>query len=334
MTFHLHLTGQVQGVGFRPFVWQLARSMKLNGSVSNGANGVHIYINTDAATAQVFASRVQAEAPAIARIQAVEMGEVEPNHFTDFSIVDSQVTSLASLQLTPDLALCDACREEINDPNNRRFGYVFTTCTHCGPRYSILQKVPYDRPTTTMAPFSMCADCEREYNDPTNRRFYAQTNSCPNCPVELSLFSASGQRVTGSQTDLIGYVVDALKAGKTVAVKGIGGYLLLCDATNANAIGNLRERKHRPTKPLAVLYPNISQVQQDCYVADDELALLTSPASPIVLLNKRLETVSGLAVDQLAPGLSQLGIMLPYAPLLALIAESFELPLVATSGNV
>ncbi|XWW45032.1 carbamoyltransferase HypF [Fibrella sp. USSR17] len=334
MTFHLHLTGQVQGVGFRPFVWQLARSMKLQGSVSNGTDGVHIYINTDSATAQVFSSRVQAEAPEIARIQSLKLDEVEPIHFADFSIIESQVSGLTSLQLTPDLALCDACREEINDPGTRRFGYAFTTCTHCGPRYSILQKVPYDRPTTTIAPFSMCVDCEREYNDPTNRRFYAQTNSCPNCPVELSLFSASGQQVTGSQIDLVGYVVDALRAGQTVAVKGIGGYLLLCDATDANAIRQLRERKHRPTKPLAVLYPGVSQLQQDCYVADDELALLTSPASPIVLLTRRPKTVSGLAVDQLAPGLSQLGVMVPYAPLLTLIAETFGRPLVATSGNV
>lgn len=334
MTFHLHLTGQVQGVGFRPFVWQLARSMKLNGNVSNGADGVHIYVNTDTATAQVFSSRVQAEAPAIARIQAMELSEVESIYFDDFLITDSQDTGLASLQLTPDLALCDACRDEINDPANRRFGYAFTTCTHCGPRYSILQKVPYDRSTTTMAPFVMCADCEREYNDPTNRRFYAQTNSCPNCPVELSLFSDLGQCVTGSQTELIGYVVDALNAGQTVAVTGIGGYLLLCDATNANAIALLCDRKYRPTKPLAVLYPGVRQLQQDCYVADDELALLSSPASPIVLLNRRSETVSRLAIDQLTPGLSQLGVMLPYAPLLSLIAETFDLPLVATSGNV
>ncbi|MVM41591.1 carbamoyltransferase HypF [Spirosoma sp. HMF3257] len=334
MTFHLHLTGQVQGVGFRPFVWQLARSMKLQGSVSNGADGVHIYVNTDTATAQVFSSRVQAEAPAIARIQSVELREVESIYFNDFSIIDSQLTGLASLQLTPDLALCDACREEINKPDNRRFGYAFTTCTHCGPRYSILQEVPYDRPTTAMALFDMCADCEREYNDPTNRRFYAQTNSCPNCPVELSLFSASGQCLTGSRTELIGYVMDALYEGQTVAVKGVGGYLLLCDATNANAIQQLRKRKYRPTKPLAVLYPGVSQLYQDCYVADDELALLTSPVSPIVLLNRRSEIGSGLAADQLAPGLCQLGVMLPYAPLLSLIATTFDLPLVATSGNV
>jgi hydrogenase maturation protein HypF len=326
MTFHLHLTGQVQGVGFRPFVWQLARAMKLKGSVSNGADGVHIYINTDPATAQLFSNRVQDEAPGLARIQSVELAEVESIRFDGFLIVESRAMGPASLLLTPDLALCDACREELNNLDNRRFGYAFTTCTHCGPRYSILHKLPYDRPTTTMAPFALCADCEQEYNNPTNRRFYAQTNSCPNCPIELSLFAASGRPITGSQTELIGYVVDALDAGQTVAVKGIGGYLLLCDATSPNAILQLRERKHRPAKPLAVLYPNVSQVERDCYLGEGERALLTSAVAPIVLLNRRAETASELAVDQLAPGVGQLGVMLPYAPLLALIAEAFGLP--------
>ncbi|ADB39870.1 carbamoyltransferase HypF [Spirosoma linguale] len=333
MTFHLHLTGQVQGVGFRPFVWQLARSMKLKGTVSNGADGVHIYVNADLQTVRVLTRRIRAEAPALARIQSVKLAEVEPIDFGDFTIVESQAVGQASLLLTPDLALCDACRAEISDPANRRFGYAFTTCTHCGPRYSILRRLPYDRPTTTMAPFGMCADCEREYHDPSNRRFYAQTNSCPNCLVELSLFLASGQCITRDQSNIIQQSIDVLASGRTIAVKGIGGFLLLCDATNADAIHQLRERKHRPTKPLAVLYPNIDQLQQDCFLADDERALLTSPASPIVALDKRPELPSGLVADQIAPGLNQLGVMLPYTPLLALLADAFGKPLVATSGN-
>ncbi|WP_097128244.1 carbamoyltransferase HypF [Spirosoma fluviale] len=333
MTFHLHLTGQVQGVGFRPFVWQLARSMKLKGSVSNGADGVHIYVNADLETARVLARRVQAEAPTLARIQSVGITEADPIDFSDFTIVESQASGLASLLLTPDLALCDACRAEMDDPANRRFGYAFTTCTHCGPRYSILHQLPYDRPATTMAPFGMCADCEQEYHDPSNRRFYSQTNSCPNCPVELSLFLGSGRLLSQDQSEIIRQSIDALTAGKTVAVKGIGGFLLLCDATNADAIHQLRERKHRPSKPLAVLYPSVNQLRQDCDLADDELALLTSSAAPIILLNNRVTPLSGLAVDQLAPGLNQLGVLLPYAPLLALLADAFGKPLVATSGN-
>lgn len=333
-TFHLHLTGQVQGVGFRPFVWQLARAMHLRGTVSNGANGVHVYVNADWETARHFLERIRAEAPKLARIQSAVWQEAAPVEFTHFSISKSQSDGPASLLLTPDLALCDACRAELTDPANRRFGYAFTTCTHCGPRYSILQKLPYDRPTTTMAAFEMCADCAREYHDPANRRFYAQTNSCPNCPVTLALFDAAGRSLTANQSELLRTVLTSLRGGCIVAVKGIGGYLLLCDATNADAIAQLRDRKHRPAKPLAVLYPNGAAIRQDCYVADDEWALLTGSASPIMLLTQRDEPVSGIVADQLAPGLSQLGVMLPYAPLLALIAGRFGKPLVATSGNV
>jgi len=334
MTFHLHLTGLVQGVGFRPFVWQLARSMKLQGTVSNGADGVHIYINADAGTAQQFSDRVRAEVPVLARIQSVVLSEVETVYFHDFSIVDSRVSGPASLLLTPDLALCDACWAEMNNPANRRFGYAFTTCTHCGPRYSILRQLPYDRPTTTMAEFGMCADCEREYNDPANRRFYAQTNSCPNCPIEIQVYDSMGRCLKASQKILLRTVVSSLRGGCIVAVKGIGGYLLLCDATNTDAITQLRERKYRPAKPLAVLYPSLPSLHQDCFLANDELALLTSSTAPILLLDQRPNPASNLAVDQLAPGLSQLGVMLPYAPLLALIASRFDKPLVATSGNV
>lgn len=333
-TFHLHLTGLVQGVGFRPFVWQLARAMDLRGMVSNGTDGVHIYLNADPQVAHRFLERVQADAPTLARIQSARMELVEGVDFSDFSIAESEANSPASLQLTPDFGLCDACRAELSDPTDRRFGYAFATCTHCGPRYSLLRQLPYDRPATSMAAFGMCADCAREYHDPTNRRFYAQTNSCPNCPVDLRLFTASGHELLLDPSGQVRAVIDALEVGQTVAVKGIGGYLLLCDATHADAIAQLRARKHRPTKPLAVLYPNRAVLEQDCYLSPDEFALLTSPASPIVLLRQRPEPASGIAVAALAPGLSQLGVMLPYAPLLALIADGFGRPVVATSGNV
>ncbi|GAB3021372.1 carbamoyltransferase HypF [Spirosoma pulveris] len=307
--------------------------MKLKGSVSNGADGVHIYTNSDPETVHVLAHRVRIEAPALARIQSVEIAIVEPIDFWDFTIVESQMNGPASLLLTPDLALCDACRAEMNDPTNRRSGYAFTTCTHCGPRYSILRQLPYDRPTTTMVPFALCADCEREYHDPADRRFYAQTNSCPNCPIEICVYEASGRQLEASQAVLLRTLTSSLRGGCIVAVKGIGGFLLLCDATNVEAIHQLRQRKHRPTKPLAILYPGIDQLQQDCYLADDEQALLMSPASPIVVLDKRPQLPSGLVADQIAPGLHQIGVMLPYAPLLALLAGAFGKPLVATSGN-
>ncbi len=334
MAYHFHLTGLVQGVGFRPFVWQLARSMGVTGQVSNGVNGVHIYVGADADTARTFLRRVQAEAPKLARIESAIMETTVSLEWPDFSIVESESAGTASLLLTPDFALCPACRADLSDSGNRRFGYAFTTCTHCGPRYSILQGLPYDRPATTMEPFSMCADCEAEYNDPADRRFFAQTNSCPNCPVSLRLFTAAQKEIVVAQDTIIQAVVDALRAGQIVAAKGIGGYLLLADATNAATIGELRARKHRPAKPLAVLYPDPALLAGDCYVKKDELLWLTDAVSPIVLLPLRSNPASGLATNQLTPGLSNLGVMLPYAPLLASITDSFGGPLVATSGNL
>lgn len=333
MTHHLHLTGLVQGVGFRPFVWQLAQTMHLTGTVSNGTDGVHIYLNADEPTAHHFRSRVLAEAPVLSSIQSAELHEVDAQLFTDFSIVESEAVGLPNLLLTPDVALCDTCRAELFDRANRRYGYAFTNCTHCGPRYSIQESLPYDRPTTTMAPFVLCETCQTEYHNPVDRRFFAQTNSCPNCPVELSLYVVNEGKPVLIDKEPIAAVMMAIQAGKIVAVKGVGGYLLLCDATNAGAIQTLRERKNRPAKPLAVLYPSRAILEQDCHLAPDEWALLNSPAAPIVLLRQRSKSVTGLAADQLSPGLSQLGVMLPYAPLLALITEAIGKPLVATSGN-
>ena len=333
MTFHLHLTGLVQGVGFRPFVWQLARAMELNGTVSNGADGVHIYLTTSTEIANQFRRRVLAEAPTLARIESARLAETEPVCYPDFRIVESQVNGPAKLLLTPDFALCAACRAEMNEPANRRFRYAFTTCTTCGPRYAISHNLPYDRPATTMADFGMCTACKAEYHDPENRRFYAQTNSCPDCAVTMQLVDGTGQCVSDDQQVIIEQTVALLEKGKTVAVKGIGGYLLLCDATNAGAIVQLRNRKHRPAKPFALLYSSVDAIRQDCVLANDEIALLTGPVSPIVLLEKLPDPTSGICVSALAPGLGQLGVMLPYAPLLALISTKFGKPLVATSGN-
>ncbi|WP_077920297.1 carbamoyltransferase HypF [Spirosoma sp. 209] len=334
MTFHLHITGLVQGVGFRPFVWQLARVMELTGTVSNGPDGVHVYLNADADTARQFKLRILAEAPELARIQSIKVNLTTPRLYPDFSIIHSQSGGQASLLLTPDLALCDTCRTELTESVNRRFNYAFTTCTHCGPRYSISHALPYDRPATTMADFALCATCKAEYQDPANRRYYAQTNSCPDCAVTMSLYDQAGQCVSADQTTIIEQAVAQIKTGHTVAVKGIGGYLLLCDAANPDAIAQLRRRKHRPTKPLAVMYPSAEAIRQDCSCQNDELNWLRGQASPIVLLDKLAKPASELAWEALAPALGQLGVMLPYAPLLALLARQFGRPLVATSGNI
>lgn len=334
MTYHLHLTGLVQGVGFRPFVWQLAKTLQLTGTVCNGVDGVHILFNADAHMASYFQERIHNEAPLLAHIESAVLNLVERQEFPDFSIVESGASGKPNVLLTPDIGLCANCRTELTDPSSRRYGYAFTTCTHCGPRYSILQQIPYDRQTTTMASFAMCSACREEYENPADRRYYAQTNSCPGCAIELTLFDSRQQSIVAPTSQPIALVSQALTKGSIVAVKGIGGYLLLCDATNPDAIANLRRRKHRPTKPLAVLYPNRAILEADCVVEDDEWALLSSPTAPIVLLRQRNEPASGIAVDQLAPGLSLLGVMLPYAPLLELLAHTFNKPIVATSGNL
>ncbi|AQG78925.1 carbamoyltransferase HypF [Spirosoma montaniterrae] len=333
MTWHLHLTGLVQGVGFRPFVWQLVQAMQLRGTVCNGVDGVHIYVNADRDTAERFRHLLREKAPPLAQIDTIRMETAEPTDFADFRIIESDVQGQPNLLLPPDIALCATCRTELTEPANRRFGYAFTTCTHCGPRYSILQKLPYDRPATTMAPFGMCADCRTEYYNPADRRFFAQTNSCPACPVEFRLFGADGTAIDARQEMQVDVCLTALRQGSIVAVKGIGGYLLLCDATNADTVETLRERKHRPAKPLAVLYPDRATLEGDCHVRADEWDLLTGVAAPIVLLRRHEQPASGIAVQQLAPGLDHIGAMLPYAPLLALLAEGFSGPLVATSGN-
>lgn len=333
-TFHLHLTGVVQGVGFRPFVYRLARQMGLEGTVSNGSDGVHIYINADEVTAKLFQQQVVAKPPVLAHIQQVKLESLPFRDITGFTITESNAQFPVSLLLTPDVALCEACRTEMTDPQNDRFGYGFTSCTQCGPRYSITRQLPYDRPTTTMHEFSLCASCQNEYQTPDDRRFYAQTNSCPKCAVSVQLYDQSRQPVARSQSAIIEDVIHQLQQGGIVAAKGIGGYLLLCDATQPEVVNRLRQRKHRPAKPLAVLYPNRAVLQHDCRVSEVEWEWLNGPVSPVLLLERFQNCASGLAVDVVAPRLNRLGVMLPYAPLLELIATGFGKPLVATSGNL
>jgi len=342
-THHVHVRGRVQGVGFRPFVFRLATELGLRGTVSNGADGVHIHLQapsrapdqtpdqTPDDVAADFVSRVQAEAPAMARLTGVSVAVLDQPPFVDFQIVDSRDAGQSALWLTPDLAMCAACRAELRDPDNRRFGYPFITCTDCGPRYSIAHRLPFDRAVTTMSAFPMCARCQAEYDDPADRRFYAQTDSCPACGPRLSGWAGDEPLPAGEE---LAAIADLLRAGSIVAVKGIGGFLLVCDATSAAAVRRLRARKHRPSKPFAVLYPDLDTVRGDCCLAPDEEAELTGPAAPIVLLPLLSQLASGLALNEIAPGLAQLGVMLPYAPLLALLAERLARPLVATSGNI
>ena len=335
-TFEIKLNGLVQGVGFRPFVYQLARKWSLLGTVSNGAEGVIINFNSDKATALLFYNSVVAHAPTLAQITQHSLREVATASFESFQIIESEASGRFSLLLPPDFALCTHCRQELHRPDSRRFGYPFITCTYCGPRYSIISALPFDRPNTTMASFEQCEACLSEYTDPTDRRFHAQTNSCTTCGPKLGWYKSDGEAVVQlsvlhDSSWVLKRAKLALEAGKILAVKGIGGYLLLCDATDASTVERLRLQKHRPTKPFAVLYPSLEILQEEVRIAEKEVNELQSVTSPIVLA-ERLPSCQ--VVEVVAPHLSHLGVMLPYAPLLELLARDFGKPLVATSGNV
>ncbi|TDB60395.1 carbamoyltransferase HypF [Arundinibacter roseus] len=335
-TFLIQLSGLVQGVGFRPLVYQIAREKQLRGTVSNGSEGVRLtLLLKDEQAAQQVVDEIVLRAPALAQITEVTVKEINNQFFENFAIVQSHETAQVTLLLTPDFALCPACQHELTDPTDRRFRYPFISCTQCGPRFSSITQLPYDRPQTTMAEFPLCAACQAEYDAPTERRFYAQTTACPACGPQLAWYEVqNGEAVLSIGQDsnmILKQVTQVLNQGKLVAVKGIGGYLLLGDATNAETVQQLRSRKHRPTKPFALLYPNLEAAQREVLVREQEAEALLSSAAPIVLLRR----LSGATVvEDVAPGLQQLGVMLPYAPLLALISADFGKPLVATSGNL
>ena len=335
MTYtHIHIGGQVQGVGFRPLVYRLAQARGLRGWVSNGSDGVHIELAAGAETAQAFLETILAELPPLAQVTHHRQWPVPAGTgWPDFQIVESQPTAAVSLLLTPDVAICPDCRAELENPGDRRHGYPFITCTACGPRYSIIGGLPYDRPLTTMAPFAMCPDCQAEYDDPGDRRFFSQTNSCPHCAVPLYLSRPGSPPQGGDPEALIAEAVALLAAGAIVAVKGMGGYLLCCDATRPSAVQRLRERKHRPSKPFAVMYPSLELLAEDAQVSPAAREQLTGPVSPVLLLPLRRQP-RHLACEAVAPGLHQVGAMLPNAPLLVRLMTRWGKPLVATSANV
>lgn len=337
-TYHIHIEGQVQGVGFRPFVFRLANAFGIVGNVSNGVDGVHIHFNANESLAQVFYQKLLAEPPIRAKVLWHSMQEAAAAQFADFQIIESRKSGKPRLLPTPDLGLCDDCRREIHDPANRRFGYPFTTCINCGPRYSILRSLPYDRGRTTMSPFKMCRTCQAEYDSPLTRRHFSQTNSCPDCAVELQWWGKAEGGFRQAQcltTDVcISLTINALADGEIIAVKGIGGYLLVCDATDAQAVATLRKRKHRPSKPFALMYPNLQILERDAILGEAEAASFLSIESPIVLCRLRAAPSSGIAMAEVAPQLDRIGAMQPYSPLFELILAKWGKPIVATSGNL
>ncbi|MBW3619941.1 MAG: carbamoyltransferase HypF [Actinobacteria bacterium] len=333
---HLRIEGIVQGVGFRPFVFRLATELGLGGRVWNDAQGVLVDVEGEADLLPVFLRRLRSEAPALSRIEGVETSSLPPRGTRTFEIAASATGGAATVPVSPDVATCDACAREVADPSDRRFRYPFTNCTDCGPRYSIVVDVPYDRPNTTMSGFPLCADCDREYHDPHDRRFHAQPLCCPACGPRLRLLGPTPDRSTDGVDDpvadaALAAAAERLLAGEIVAVKGLGGYHLAVLASSEQAAARLRSRKHREDKPFAVMVRDLDAAAHLCHVGPLDAALLTDRARPIVLLPRR-----GAApiAPSVAPGNRSLGLLLPYTPLHDLLLEAVGTPLVLTSGNV
>ncbi len=333
-SYHLHIQGQVQGVGFRPLVYRLANELHLRGWVSNGVDGVHVAITGHKRDVGVFYREILQRPPHNARILNHSLHKVPDSDDPDFRIAESSSEGKPNLLLTPDLGLCADCRTEILSPANRRHHYAFTTCIHCGPRYSIINQLPYDRENTTMDTFEQCQPCLDEYHDPNNRRYYSQTNSCLTCGIELTLLNNQGKLISRSQDVILSLTCAGLAHGKIICLKGIGGFLLLTDAMNEQAIVTLRARKCRPRKPFALLYPSVERIKKDLEVSPEEEEALKGIEAPIVLLRLKQGAKPEICLQQIAPDLNRVGVMLPYTPLLALLMEKWNGPIIATSGNV
>ncbi len=324
------LQGTVQGVGFRPFVYQLAQKWDLSGWVQNNAQGLLIEVEGDQKKLDSFFTQLFEQKPDHAMITEHSQQTIPTEGSNQFKIFESDWLGEKRAMVLPDLAPCRECLNEIFNPKNRRYHYPFTNCTHCGPRFSLIEKIPYDRSHTTMRHFSMCAACATEYADPANRRFHAQPNACPNCGPQLELWDNTETVLAKKEGALI-CAVEAIQEGKIVAVKGVGGFQLLVDARNADAVARLRQRKNRPRKPLAVMFQNRDEAARYCFINEEEKRLLTSAAAPIVLVKKREENKIS---DAVSPNNPYLGAMLPSSPLHALLLQQLAIPIVATSGNL
>ena len=321
--------GIVQGVGFRPFVYSRASRRSLNGRVLNNATGVLIDLEGDASEIDHFVRELESNPPPLSLIESIERLEnLIPLNYPDFQILESDPAGHKFVPVSADVATCDDCLRELFDPANRRYRYPFINCTNCGPRFTIIEKVPYDRANTTMRTFEMCNDCRAEYEDPLDRRFHAEPTACVACGPRLRLLDSEGREVAG---DAIANAVDLLNSGKILAIKGIGGFHLACDALSYEAVVQLRGRKFREDKPFALMAKSVDAIRPYCRISSREAALLESPARPVVLLEQK----RGNAIPRsVAPGVNTLGFMLPYAPLHHLLFESIDQPLVMTSGNV
>ena len=325
----ISVRGIVQGVGFRPFVYGLAVKHNLKGWVYNTSEDVKIEVEGEAEAVEQFELELETKAPPLAHIENVTVEYHPPIGYKNFEIRHSQAQEGKYQLISPDVATCQACLGELLNPEDRRYRYPFTNCTNCGPRFTIIEDMPYDRPKTTMRYFQMCPQCQAEYDNPLDRRFHAQPNACPKCGPQVELVDNQGNRVTESNP--IAVASQLLKEGKIVAIKGLGGFLLACDATNDAAVKTLRQRKKRSSKPFAIMVTDIDEAKRHCYVSPKEEELLTSPQGPIVLM--RWGEDSSVS-REVAPNLRFLGIMLPYTPLHHILLRDTGRPLVMTSGNL
>lgn len=328
----LVVRGAVQGVGFRPYVYRLAHRHDLDGWVNNSADGVHIEVEGPKAKLEQFFLALGPERPPRAIIQGLESVWLDPAGHRGFEIRESTETGAATTLVSPDIAVCDDCRGEIFESSDRRHRYPFTNCTNCGPRFSLIDALPYDRANTSMRDFTMCPECAREYDDPNDRRFHAQPNACPVCGPQMALWNPSGD-VLATADGAMRAAAEAIKAGKIVAVKGLGGFHLMALASSPSAVEALRARKQRMEKPFAVMATSMAEVEAMCAVSPVEERLLLSPESPIVLLRRKRHGYTPIA-DAVAPGNPWLGVMLPYTPLHCLLLDDIGEAVVATSGNL
>ena len=327
----IRVKGIVQGVGFRPFIYRLALETGVKGFVLNDTEGVIIDVEAEEKVLKEFLEKIKKDFPPLAIIQDVSVKKADPCGYKDFVIKKSQKTSKKDTFIPPDTAVCKECLKEFFDPKDRRYLYPFIVCTHCGPRFSIVKDLPYDRENTSMAEFPMCEECKKEYEDPLDRRFHTQPTACPRCGPKIFLWDSEGNLLFENPEEIAKNCMELIKKGHIIAIKGVGGFHLACDACNTNAVLKLRERKKRPFKPFALMVGSVEKAKEFLEISEEEEKLLLSKERPIVLLKKKEDLVS----EYIAPGLSFLGIMLPYAPFHHLLFKiDQDAILVMTSGNL
>lgn len=332
-TYKITISGQVQGVGFRPYVYNLAIDYSLIGTVSNNEEGVLIYVSGLENTIQTFYNKLLQFPPPVSTIKNSKITLVDYQQFDNFKIIPSKKTGNLNLPLTPDFAICSDCKKDIENPKNNRFNYAFTTCVNCGPRWAITKTFPFERNHTSIVKFPMCTKCEEEYVTPSDRRFHSQTNTCNTCGIKLKLLNNLGESIKIKQSYIFKKIANLLSEGNIIAIKNTSGYLLCCNAENENVVQKLRAKKNRPNKPFAVLYPSLKFLQKELEITRNQKESLISTERPITIISSK-KYKGNIALNSIAPNLNQLGVLLPYSGILQLLANELDFPIVATSGNI